>query len=675
MAFESNLPTGSVPFTNLMYKDTNDRIWAGSERNSEFYRFLDPADMPYINIKDFGAVGDGVTDDTSAFDEAVSMAKVMKMYLYIPSGKFSIDVSQNTINMNGCAGIMGEGELVFEWSGDRPDLPILQWVGTRQQVASGVSVSKYQNEFVIPTGLALNQGDTLFFVTNELIVSDMTVNYCRGMRFTVDSYNADTGALTTFEYSYYEMTSATVWHNDQRPRVKLQGVKMTLVGDLQKKGIEIVIGEAYIDFIKMTGFGICGFNCSSSFGRVTNSEIFSPSDDDNTNTGYAIQSSGLTDLYVGDSNLFGARHGFAAGDHGYWRNSDVGATPSDTVIQMPSINKISGTRLEGNLYALDSHGGTTLLDVYMCDVYGGCQFGGVETYITNSRIYSTKFAKPYLRAGVRLGRDRPEGEGGFHGKYAIRNCEIHASGYAFILYTNIESLELTNVRVYPTSDAIGEFFDYRTNSRINTININGFYHIGEGSPVIYTLNPVEPLHVKNMNLKRAQLYVYGRNLGIDIKITDSSFENPGNNGIYVRSVNGANRSFSVMVANTIMIGCATGIKVADARTLLMSSVQLKNNTTSVVLENRVSGAVKFISQGCEYDQAAGNVIDLSLGQVTETVLIGNVFTQSAVIAIPTAQIVGKYGNIGLDDKLKTALTSASTSKYGAASGSGDLTLS
>src|SRR5690606_15339996 len=188
MAFENNIPTGSVPFTNLMYKDPNDRIWAGSERNSEFYRFLDPADLPYINIKDFGAVGDGVTDDTDAWDEAVSMAKAMEMYLYIPSGKFPIDVSQNTINMNGCAGIMGEGELVFEWSGDRPDLPLLQWIGTRQQVASGVSVSKYQNEFMIPTGLSLNQGDTLFFVTNELIMSDMTVNYCKGMRFTVDNY-------------------------------------------------------------------------------------------------------------------------------------------------------------------------------------------------------------------------------------------------------------------------------------------------------------------------------------------------------------------------------------------------------------------------------------------------------------------------------------------------------
>ena len=43
-----------------------------------------------FNIKDFGASGDGVTDDTNAVLRAISNCTVNSGVLYIPTGKFVI---------------------------------------------------------------------------------------------------------------------------------------------------------------------------------------------------------------------------------------------------------------------------------------------------------------------------------------------------------------------------------------------------------------------------------------------------------------------------------------------------------------------------------------------------------------------------------------------------------
>src|SRR5690606_22164906 len=166
MTFENELPAGSTPFTNLMYKDPNDRIWAGSERNSEFYRFLDQADMPYINIKDFGAVGDGMTDDTDAWDEALTVAKAMEMPLFIPAGKYPVTVDVDTIDMNGCTGLTGIGELLMTSNG-APDEPIMEWQGTKSRIASNLNVTAGQNTFTVDTGLDIKKGDTIFLISNQ----------------------------------------------------------------------------------------------------------------------------------------------------------------------------------------------------------------------------------------------------------------------------------------------------------------------------------------------------------------------------------------------------------------------------------------------------------------------------------------------------------------------------
>lgn len=47
-------------------------------------------DNPYVSIRDYGVVGDGVTDDTAAFQSAIGDASVRGKILFINVGTYLI---------------------------------------------------------------------------------------------------------------------------------------------------------------------------------------------------------------------------------------------------------------------------------------------------------------------------------------------------------------------------------------------------------------------------------------------------------------------------------------------------------------------------------------------------------------------------------------------------------
>lgn len=669
MAYESNLPANSERFSQTLWKDENNRIWTG--KTGEYYRFLDSADMPYINIKDYGAVGDGVTDDTDAWESALSVAKAEEMALYFPSGRYPISVDVDTVNMNGCSGLAGLGEMVVTSNGD-VDAPLLQWAGTKERVSGAVPVAVMQNTFMIDAGKNIEKGDTMFIVSSELLSSDMTVRYVKGGRYTVNTYDSVTGELVLFEYSYFDITDGYFFHNSSRPRVQLQDVKITFITDSDKKGIEVLYGEVFANNIQIDGFGRFGLNVSSSLGRIFNSTINGRSVV-GTPSGYGLQASDAAEVFASGCTFNGARHGVACSGMAYWLASDVDAPPTPTVwIRPPNIVRISGCRVSGDDYAVDSHSGTVLLDVYNCDIYGGVQLGGVETYVNLSRIDQGP-----SNSALRFGRDRTAASGVFHSRFAIRNCEVRVRTKVFWVYSDIEDIELSDLNIFTYGTPDATFTGFISNSVVNNWKIGNIRHFGQPSDidVEYDINAVSPILVQNF---------FSRYAGLRVMVRSSSVRTITLIGADIRDAE--NRGFAVSAAGTsfqntydVSIISASfsdlpdaGLSLFRCRNISVSGSHFRNCGQSILITEQTGGDMNLAISGCNIRQTSGNVIHRTGSQVVNTVLTGNMFDGSTDMNV---NVVGKYGNIGLDDKLKTALTTASTDKYGSDTTTGDLTLS
>jgi hypothetical protein len=86
----TNLTSDDAGKTYLYTQTGNIHQWNGNT-----WKVLNES---VINVKDYGAVGDGVTDDTVAVQSVANIAKTIKKSIFIPNGIFLID---NTIEVSG----------------------------------------------------------------------------------------------------------------------------------------------------------------------------------------------------------------------------------------------------------------------------------------------------------------------------------------------------------------------------------------------------------------------------------------------------------------------------------------------------------------------------------------------------------------------------------------------
>ena len=136
-----------------------------------------------INVKDYGAVGDGITDDTAAFQAANSVAKLHNGVVYVPTGTYTIsDIIEGEFITFGHVGFIGEGTLTY-----LTDLynDYVHKTGNINETVTG------NKNFTGITTLALGNIHTKQFSGTTVTSTNGTCNLANGNVFEINALTAN----------------------------------------------------------------------------------------------------------------------------------------------------------------------------------------------------------------------------------------------------------------------------------------------------------------------------------------------------------------------------------------------------------------------------------------------------------------------------------------------------
>lgn len=117
-------------------------IYDTTGKNTDIFEYVDTKTTTkvskgelVINVKDYGAVGDGIADDTTKIQAAIDAAINLGVgIVYLPKGKYLI---LSTLNINGVVTLMGAGRWVTQIVTDSPNLNMIS-VSIVQEVSGMV---------------------------------------------------------------------------------------------------------------------------------------------------------------------------------------------------------------------------------------------------------------------------------------------------------------------------------------------------------------------------------------------------------------------------------------------------------------------------------------------------------------------------------------------------------
>jgi polygalacturonase len=298
-----------------------------------------------VSVKNLGAVGDGIVDDTDAFEQALSLGG----YIFIPKGRYKIS---RTLNVKGNSNIFGAGIgiTVLIWAG----LPS----GNIIQDTSRVNISD------------INQNISLtdFELDGNSYASGSTfgINFYRVKNVLLENLYVHHVGASLINFGFSQLDTKNVL-------VRNCLVEFARQGD----GIQGVGTDIVIDSCKAFSCGDTCFATLYDFSPITNSAKAIPQDISFINC--IAKGEWMDGSYTGSGNP--SQLGFAIGPYGVGRR--VNCTIVNCTTQNLYMNVwmvvFSGIKLTGNTF--NRHGNL---------LTAGVRFDGVED-ITFSDNFSEVF--------------------------------------------------------------------------------------------------------------------------------------------------------------------------------------------------------------------------------------------------------------------------------------------
>lgn len=496
-----------------------------------------------INVKDYGAKGDGTTVDTTAFKTAILAARATGKDLYIPSGNYNLPFTQ-TVELAGIPRFYG-GNATLNFSNmtklngvpiDSVTYPantsnaVFTNTGTITFIQSGVQMTKDSVGVKLSPGANVSPGDVLFFTSLTPSPFPQFSSYYSGQRAIVDSFNTSTGMCYLHEKVWYNIPNAYVWKNSYAPNIDF-GDGCTFLA----KQYNTIIGINAINsslnaagIYKFWGKSAISYTNSTGTATVNISENYRPGN----GNGYGVTVSDLSNATVLNSYIKGGRSCVASGGGDYWNANQSGGS-SGSAAYPCTINVIGGTlapnQREGYA-AIDAHGITRSMFISGNVIMYAPIYSQAENVIANG---FTIYANGYSAINVQS-KDSTVGVYNFS-NFSIYSKAIGVPG-AIAVNGGMYSLSMSNGDIVDSSSngVATVIFPYTklvlSNLRITEKMGTPFYLN------LYNNNVV----IDNFNITGGSLALTGKNDSLSLSISNSSFKDVPQTGSFPNGIHALN---------------------------------------------------------------------------------------------------------------------------------------
>jgi hypothetical protein len=332
----------------------------------------------YYSVTDFGAIGDGTTDDRLAVYNALSAAITANVPLYIPSGKIFYMNSAVSLAMSGRKDvkIFGGGTIyvpdfsgtVFTFTADTSNLS----EALTYPIIKGDTLIKFST-----TGLDILRGDICTIYSDSLWKN--TADVYKGEIVKVRTIYGDT-AISIYGSVSMDYSAANIIPI-KKSTIEIEGVRFIGNNSTAVHPMSSMLDIRCFSRVKISKceFSNCQYvairidNCDNI--RIHNNETYENS---KSGFGYGVIVSGTNDAEIFNNRTDGSRHCVTTG------HSAIYSHP----VKYLSVHDNTYSNAPGFFGAIDTHHGTDFVSIENNTIHsGGVNIRSINTIIRNNKIY------------------------------------------------------------------------------------------------------------------------------------------------------------------------------------------------------------------------------------------------------------------------------------------------
>jgi hypothetical protein len=329
----------------------------------------------YISVKDFGAVGDGVADDTAAIQAALTALATTGGDLLFPQGTYKINTAiSQTFADNVNVRLLGYGaKLDITAINSGVAIQLGGTLGAGTPLAS--NVTKGSATFNVSSAGAITQGRIVLIRSTDLW-NPISPQYVKGELVLVEVMAGTTVTNTTFLYDGYTAATTTVYLLDA-PCVTIEGLEVIANADITGLLLKYV-RNPIVRACTVHGARYSGVTLDYFFGGLVDGNfIYDSWNGIVTGTSYGLTIGTGQSCKVTGNTIYGARHSITGG----------GFEPSRDLLF--ANNACFNSTRENIIGSIDLHGNTELC-VITGNTAASITISGIDTVISNNTLHTAE---------------------------------------------------------------------------------------------------------------------------------------------------------------------------------------------------------------------------------------------------------------------------------------------